>query len=58
MGDWEWDGIRHYWRVLLIHGRRCNHGGRFHEDDRVEGERMAWLGMDDGVDDFVGHAHD
>jgi hypothetical protein len=58
VGGRKWDGIRHGWGVLLTHGRRGGRGGSFHEDDGVEGPRMAWVGMDDGVDDCVGYVDD
>src|SRR6267142_627343 len=58
VGGRKWDGIRHCWGVLLTHGRRGGHGGSFCEDDGAEGPRMAWVGMDDGVDDCVWYVHD
>ena len=55
---WEWDGIRDCWGILFAHGHRCDHGEGIYEGDGVEGARMAWLIMDDDMDDSVGLIHD
>ncbi len=58
VGGWERDGIRHRWRLLPSHGRRCSHGGRVYEGDWITSWRMDWLVVDAGLDDTVWHVHD
>ena len=52
------DGVQHCGGVLLAHGRRGGFGACVWGVDGAEGGGIVGVGVDDGVDGWMGHAYD